>query len=118
VRFDGAPNLGGTFDGTNNHRLTQYRMDVVEAGVAGMDRNRLTDAEADEVRAWLAGGTGVSEVDQAWQDKKTRVVELAGELKAVAQQIRDAGNRKYGPLRGQVLPLADAVDQRADEILA
>lgn len=76
VRFDGAPNLNGGFDGTNNHVMTQYRMDVVEAGVAGMDRNRLMDTETQAVRDWLNGGSSEPDVAdcQQYKDALARVV--------------------------------------------
>lgn len=59
----------------------------------------------------------VPDVDQAWQDRKAEIVGLAGELRTVADQIRAAANRKYGPVRSEVLPLADAVRGRVDQIL-
>lgn len=55
VLTSGAPNLGGTFPGTNNHVMTQYKMDVTVAGVSGMDRSLLSEGEADAVTKWLGG---------------------------------------------------------------
>jgi hypothetical protein len=60
VRNDGAPNLGGTFSGTNNHVMTQYHEDVVLAGVSGIDRSLLSDSEALAVTKWLGGPMAIT----------------------------------------------------------
>lgn len=60
VLNSGAPNLGGTFSGTNNHVMTQYRMDVTLAGVSGMDRSLLSDSEALAVTKWLGGPMAIT----------------------------------------------------------
>lgn len=52
---DAHPNLGGAFAGTSNHVMTQYQMDVVLAGVGGMDRSLLSDSEALAVTKWIGG---------------------------------------------------------------
>jgi hypothetical protein len=57
---DGHPNLGGAFSGTNNHVMTQYHEDVVLAGVSGIDRSLLSDAEALEVTKWLGGPMAIT----------------------------------------------------------
>lgn len=119
IRNDGAPNLGGTFDGTDNHVMTQYRMDVTENGVSGMDRSRLTDAEAAAVEAWLNGGEPMPDIDMAWQEKKGLVVQQAGELLSVADQLLAEANRKGGPRVREIRRLANPeVRARAEKILA
>lgn len=55
---DGHPNLGGEFSGTDNHVMTQYKMDVTVDRISGMDRNLLADSEAAQVTSWLGGPTG------------------------------------------------------------
>ncbi len=55
VLNSGASNLGGSFAGTNNHVMSQYRMDVVLAGVSGMDRSVLAASEAEAVTRWIGG---------------------------------------------------------------
>lgn len=60
VLNSGSPNLGGGFSGTNNHVMTQYRMDVTVDGVSGMDRNLLAESEADAVIHWLGGPMAIN----------------------------------------------------------
>jgi hypothetical protein len=104
------------YGGWNARAIKQHHGTTTLAGVPNVDLNVLS---ADELARVEGGGdTPMPDCDYGWQDKKPLVVSLAGELKAVAAQIRAAGNRKYGPVRGDVLPLADAVERRADEILA
>lgn len=91
VRNDGTPNLGGTFDGTDHHVMTQYRMDVTENGVSGMDRSWLTGGEAQAVLDWLNGGDVTDEEKRQMQDKIDGLVGalgyVAGDLlKPVASQ--------------------------------
>lgn len=70
VRNDGSPNLGGSFAGTNNHVATQYRMDVVLAGIGGMDISLLSDSEAQAVTKWLGGPMAIV-VGEGMQNRMT-----------------------------------------------
>jgi hypothetical protein len=57
--------------------------------------------------------------DPGWQDKKPMVVQLAGELVSVADQLLAEANRPNGPRKTVVRKLADeALRDRAEQILA
>jgi hypothetical protein len=68
VNATNEPNLGGGFDGTDNHVMTQYHEDISLAGVSGMDRSLLSDAEEQAVLGWLEGGSPVR-IPQEYVDK-------------------------------------------------
>lgn len=98
VNATGVPNLGGTFNGTNLHVLTQYAEDVILAGVSGMDRSVLSDEEATAVTQWLAKGDAAVALDPVpqkyldlgWTDWRTVAINLQGIADALGPQVTDA----------------------------
>jgi len=56
--------------------------------------------------------------DPGWVAKKAQVVQIAGELQTVAQQLASEATRRSGPRRSVLVPLADGIRQRADAILS
>lgn len=120
VLNSGAPNLGGAFSGTNNHVMTQYHEDVIVAGVGGMDRSQLIDAEAQAVAHWMGGpmainvGPGMQQqmaasadvplcdhvfYDQVDDDGKTYQVEKCQGLKGLYVSSNSSGQwQNVGPL--------------------
>lgn len=103
-----------SYGGWTERAIKQYQGSTSLAGINGVDMNVLSEQEASKLTAPTDPGTPV---DQGWLDRKDEIVGLAGELKTVGDQIRAAANRKYGPIKADILPLADAVQSRANQIL-
>jgi hypothetical protein len=72
VNATNIANLGGGFNGTNNHVLTQFAEDVVLAGVSGMDRSLLAEREAEAVVQWLGGPMAIK-VGDGMQQQMAKV---------------------------------------------
>lgn len=115
-QYDGIPDISGfqPYGGWSQRAIKQFVGSTSFAGISGIDMNVLSDQEASAL------GQPVdppANIDQGWLDRKDEIVGLAGELKTVSDQIRAAAKRKGGPVRSDILPLADAVQSRADQIL-
>lgn len=115
--YDGIvdPNVWTPFGGWLSVALKQFQGTTVLDGVSGVDLSVL--AEGYLVSDPTPTPTPNGDVDWGWQNKKDDVVHWAGELRVVAQQIRDEANRRGGARKKQMLGLADGVQGRADSIL-
>lgn len=86
------------------------------AGTSGL--GSVTNVDLDVVAdAELADSPVQPTVDWGWQNKKNLVVELAGELQTVADQLAAEANRRMGPRRQPILDLTQGVRDRARRIV-
>lgn len=81
-----------------------------------IDKNAMLESEI------VTGGGGeppMPDIDQAWLDKKPLVVQNAGEILSIADQLLAEANRPNGPRKSVVKRLADPeLKRRAETILA
>lgn len=104
------------YGGWRRVAIKQFQGTATLAGVPNVDLNALSDAEL--AKLTTTPEEPMPDSDPAWQAKKDAVVQAAGELLAVSDQLVSAGKRRYGPVRADVLALAEAVRARAQKILA
>jgi hypothetical protein len=113
--YDGIPEAEASwspYGGWTERRIKQFAGTSTLAGQGGVDLNVLSLKEVAEMSPAPA-------VDQAWQDKKQRVVAIAGELLEVSEQLLAEANRPSGPRKTVVRKLASPeVRARAEQILA
>jgi hypothetical protein len=89
----------------------QYAGTSTLAGVGNVDLDVIGDAE-------LADAPVQPPVDWGWLQKKDLVVEAAGELLTICDQLDAEANRKVGPRRAPILDLSKQVRDRGKRILA
>jgi hypothetical protein len=118
--YDGIVDCATSFapyGGWTSRAIKQYAGTSEFCGVGGVDMNVLSDEEA----AALHGGgeEPVPDIDQGWLDKKELVVQTAGELLSVADQLVAEANRPGGPRKAVIRKLADPeLRSRAEKILS
>lgn len=106
------------YGGWDHCAVKQYQGTTNFHGISGVDLNVLSEAEAAKL---TNGGEEVPDpnVDYGWQAKKDTVVQAAGELLSVSDQLLAEANRKGGPRAKEIRRLANPeVRARAEKILA
>jgi hypothetical protein len=120
AQYDGNPdNEAGwqPYGGWSERRIKQYAGTSTLAGQGGVDLNVLSAAEEAELTE--PPPAPPVDCDWGWQSKKEVVVQTAGELLSVSDQILAEANRPAGPRRSVLRQLANPeVRARAERILS
>lgn len=130
ANYDGVADAALNFNpygGWTECRIKQYAGSVEVGGVSGLDVNAVSVAEASEIVGEPLPQPPTEptdpnidniddECDWGWQDKKTIVVQTAGELLTVADQI-EAEAAALEEQVGELRRLAEDVRSRANTIL-